>query len=316
MRCVVSPESDRVTVTVEERELQLSNLEKPLFPSGFTKRQMLDYYARIAPAMLPHLKDRPVTVKRFPNGIAQKGFIEKNVPRHAPEWIRTMTLPRKGTDRWGKQLEKDTGRETTEFVLVDDLATLMWLVNLASVEFHTPMWRADPKNQPSSPDLLVFDLDPGPPATLEECCRVALLVRARAARDDVAVAAKTSGSKGLQLYASVTTETWPSEDTNAYAHALAQELEKDDPGLVVSRMAKPLRHGKVFIDWSQNNMAKTTVSPYSLRAIDGPPVSTPVTWDEVEATAAGGGINLLGLSPQDVLERVDAMGDLFSSLAG
>jgi bifunctional non-homologous end joining protein LigD len=153
-----------VTVTVGDREIQLSNLDKRLFPSGFTKGDMLDYYARIAPVMLPHLKDRPVTVKRFPNGIDQKGFIEKNAPRHAPDWIRTMTLPRKGTDRWGKPLEQDSDRETTEFVLVDELATMMFLVNLAAVEFHTPMWSAGPNNQPRSADLLVFDLDPGPPA--------------------------------------------------------------------------------------------------------------------------------------------------------
>ena len=309
----MSPDAQRVTVIVEDRELQLSNLEKPLFPTGFTKRQMLDYYARIAPVMLPHLKDRPVTVKRFPNGIDQKGFIEKNVPRHAPDWIRTLTLPRKGTGRWGKELENDSGRSTTEFVLVDDLATMLWLVNLASVEFHTPMWRAV-GHRPQAPDLLVFDLDPGPPAAMSQCCRVAVLLRDRVARDGIAVAPKTSGSKGLQLYAGVATQKWPAERTNSYAHQVAQELEHDEPDLIVSRMAKPLREGRVFIDWSQNNPAKTTVTPYSLRALEGPPVSTPVTWDEVEAAANGGGVDLLGFGPQDVLDRVDAMGDLLASL--
>ncbi len=309
----MSPESSRITVTVGEHELQLSNLEKPLFPSGFTKRDMLDYYAKIAPVMLPHLKDRPVTVKRFPNGIGAAGFIEKNVPRHAPDWIRTVSLPRKGTDRWGKQLEKDNGRDTTRFVLVDDLATMMWLVNLAAVEFHTPMWRAGVDGQPRPPDLLVFDLDPGPPATISECCRTALLLRARADDDRIALLAKTSGSKGLQLYATLGARHGPAEGTNEYAHLLARELERDAPDLVVSRMAKPLRQGKVLIDWSQNNTAKTTVSPYSLRAVDGPPVSTPVTWDEVEV-AAGDGRSLPGFTPADVLDRVDTMGDLFSSL--
>jgi len=310
----VSPESPRVTVTVGDRELQLSNLEKPLFPSGFTKREMLDYYARIAPAMLPHLADRPVTVKRFPNGIDAKGFIEKNAPRGTPDWIRTVTLPRKGTDRWGKKLDQDSGRETTEFVLVDDLATLMWLVNLAAVEFHTPMWRAGPGGRPNPPDLLVFDLDPGAPAAITECCQVALRLRARAAADDIDVVVKTSGSKGLQVYAGITDKRWAAEQINAYAHGLALELEADDGDLIVSRMAKPLREGRVLIDWSQNNMAKTTVSSYSLRAIDGPSVSTPVTWDEVESGAAAGGAALLGFTPGDVLDRVGSMGDLFAPL--
>jgi bifunctional non-homologous end joining protein LigD len=304
-----------VTVTVEGRELQLSNLEKPLFPTGFTKGDMLDYYARIAPVMLPHLAHRPVTVKRFPNGIGTTGFIEKNAPRHAPDWIRTIALPRKGTDRWGKPQDGGKGRDTTEFVVVDELATLIWLVNLASVEFHTPMWRAGPNHAPRSPDLVVFDLDPGAPATISECCRVALRLRARAEADGIALLPKTSGSKGLQLYAGVAARRWPVEGTNEYAHSLARELEKDDPDLVVSRMAKPLRQGRVLIDWSQNNPAKTTVTPYSLRAIDGPPVSTPLAWDEVEEAAESGGGPLLGFTPQAVLGRVDRMGDLFGALS-
>jgi len=303
-----------VTVTVGDRELQLSNLEKPLFPTGFTKGDMLDYYARIAPVMLPLLKDRPVTVKRFPNGIDAKGFIEKNIPRHAPDWIRTMTVPRKGTDRWGKPLAADGGRDTTQFVLVDDLATMMYLVNLASVEFHTPMWRAGQDDRPLPPDLLVFDLDPGPPATITECCRVALRLRTRATEDQIALLPKTSGSKGLQLYASVADRQWPADRTNTYAHSLAQELESDDGDLVVSRMAKPLRQGKVLIDWSQNNAAKTTVSPYSLRALGGPTVSTPLTWDEVDEASGGDGAPLLGFTPRQVLDRVQALGDLFESL--
>jgi bifunctional non-homologous end joining protein LigD len=308
----VSPESERVTVTVGERELQLSNLDKPLFPSGFTKGAMLDYYARIAPVMLRHLERRPVTVKRFPNGIEAQGFIEKNVPRHAPEWIETITLPRKGTGRWGKE-DNDSGRDTTQFVLVDELATLMWLVNLAAVEFHTPMWQAE-KNRPAPADLLVFDLDPGAPAAMTHCCRVALKVRERAAVDDIEVVAKTSGSKGLQLYANVADKAWTDDTTNDYAHRLAQALEKDEPDLIVSRMAKPLRKGKVFIDWSQNNTAKTTVSPYSLRAINGPSVSTPVTWDEVGEAAQAKGPSLLRFTPTDVLDRVEVMGDLFAPL--
>jgi bifunctional non-homologous end joining protein LigD len=308
----VSPE--RVTVTVEDRQIQLSNLDKPLFPSGFTKGDMLDYYARIAPVMIPHLRGRPVTVKRFPNAIDHQGFIEKNAPRHAPPWITTVTLPRKGTDRWGKKQADDGGRTTTTFVVVDELATLIWLVNLAAVEFHTPMWQAGSEGQPLAPDLIVFDLDPGAPATITECCRVAGRLRARAAEDGVELFAKTSGSKGLQLYGNVTAHGWAVDRINDYAHTLARELEADDGALVVSRMAKPLRRGRVFIDWSQNNPSKTTVSPYSLRAIDGPPVSTPLTWNEVEEAAAGDGASLLALRPSDVLGRVEAEGDLFDVL--
>ena len=310
----MSPESERVTVRVDGRELKLSNLDKPLFPTGFTKGDMLDYYARVAPAMLPHLRDRPVTVKRFPEGVHHKGFIEKNVPRHAPDWIRTITLPRKGTGRWGKKEEVDTGRDTTQFMVVDDLATLTWCVNMAAVEFHTPMWRAGPKNQPRPPDLLVFDLDPGQPATITQCCEVALRLRDRARKDKIELIPKTSGSKGLQLYGTVVAKRWPEERTNEYAHALAEELEQSDPGLAVSRMAKSERTGKVFIDWSQNNPAKTTVSPYSLRALERPSVSTPLTWDEVQSGADDGADALLGLRPGDVLERVESMGDLFESL--
>ncbi|HVC69564.1 MAG TPA: non-homologous end-joining DNA ligase [Acidimicrobiales bacterium] len=310
----MSPDPARVTVTVGERELQLSNLEKPLFPTGFTKGDMLDYYARIAPAMLPHLLDRPVTVKRFPNGIDHQGFIEKNVPKHAPDWIRTLTVDRKGVDRWGRKSEEGNGRETTEFVVVDELATLMWLVNLAAVEFHTPMWRAEESNEPGVPDLLVFDLDPGPPATISECCQVALQLRQRAGRDHIDLVAKTSGSKGLQLYAPIADKQWPADGTGTFAHELARTLEKEDPGLVVSRMAKDLRRGRVLIDWSQNNSSKTTVSPYSLRAIDGPSVSTPVSWDEVSAGAGGDGDRLLRFTPSDVLARVADMGDLFRVL--
>jgi len=301
-------------VSVGKRELQLSNLDKPLFPTGFTKGDMLDYYARIAPAMLPHLRNRPVTVKRFPNGIDSKGFIEKNVPKHAPDWIRTLTVERKGVDRWGRKNEEANGRDTTEFVLVDDLATLTWLVNLASVEFHTPMWRVGKRDEPEQPDLIVFDLDPGLPAAISECCRVALRLRERARDDGIDLMAKTSGSKGLQLYAPIAAKRWAADGANTYAHELARTLEKDDPDLVVSRMAKDLRRGHVFIDWSQNNTAKTTVTPYSLRAIDGPSVSTPLTWEEVTDAAAAHDDRLLRFTPSDVLLRVEEMGDLFSSL--
>jgi len=309
----VSPEN-RVTVNVGTRELKLSNLDKPLFATGFTKGDMLDYYARIAPVMLPHLKQRPVTVKRFPEGVGQPGFIGKNVPGNAPDWVRTVTLPRRGTDRWGKLAQQANERDITQFVIVDELATLMWLVNLASVEFHTPMWRMGPKGQPRSPDLLVLDLDPGHPATITQCCQVAVELRDRVGRDRIELIPKTSGSKGMQLYAGIAARRWPAERVNDYARALAEELEQSHPVLVVSRMAKALRPGKVLIDWSQNNTAKTTVSPYSLRALERPAISTPLSWEEVETGAGGGAERLLAFGPTDVLARVESMGDLFASL--
>jgi bifunctional non-homologous end joining protein LigD len=310
----VSPNEDKVTVEVESRQLSLSNLHKKLFPSGFTKGDVIDYYARIAPVLLPHLRGRPVTVKRFPEGTSRAGFIEKNVPRHAPGWVRTVTLPRKGTG-WGSSPPKNPERDTTEFTVVDDLATLTWLANLASIELHTPMWRADSHGKAKRPDLLVFDLDPGSPATITECCEVALRLRERTAADGMELYAKTSGSKGLQCYAPIAKRRWEPDRTSEYAHALAEELEREDRELVVSKMAKAARPGKVFIDWSQNNPAKTTVSPYSLRALERPSVSTPLDWGEVE-DGRSAKTDLLAFTPTDVLERVDRLGDLFAPLAG
>ena len=307
----MSPKNEKVTVDVDGHELTLSNLDKPLFPSGFTKGDVIDYYVRVAPVMLPHLRGRPVTVKRFPEGTSHSGFIEKNVPRHAPEWVRTVTLPRKGTG-WGSTRTK-SDRDTTEYTIVDDLATLTWLANLASIELHTPMWRAGADDSPRSPDLVVFDLDPGHPAGIVECCKIAGRLRERAAQDRIELFAKTSGSKGLQCYGRITSKRWPADRSNEYAHELAEELEQEDRALVVSRMAKELRRGKVLIDWSQNNPAKTTVTPYSLRASKRPSVSTPVTWDEV-AQSAEGGIDLLAFGQADVLQRVEQMGDLFAPL--
>jgi bifunctional non-homologous end joining protein LigD len=295
---------NEVTVSVDGREIRLSNLDKPLFPGGFTKGDLLDYYARVAPVMLAHLKGRPVTVKRFPDGVGKSGFIEKNVPRHAPEWIKTVTLARKAA-----------GKETTEYVLADGLAALTWLANLAAIEFHTPMWRADRSGAPRSPDLIVFDLDPGAPASIAECCEVAARLRERLAKDKIDLLAKTSGSKGLQLYGRIASKRWGADRPNEYAHDVAEELEQADPGLVVSRMAKALRPGKVLIDWSQNNPAKTTVTPYSMRALDHPSVSTPVSWDEVEAGARGV-LDLLAFTPADVLARIDRLGDLFAPVLG
>jgi bifunctional non-homologous end joining protein LigD len=302
----VSPASERVSVTVDGRELSLSNLAKPMYPAtGFTKGELIDYYAKIAPVMLPHLSGRPVTTKRFPNGVEAGSFIEKNVPRHAPDWVRTVVIDR-----------KSKGADTNQYAVVDDLATLVWFANLASIEFHTPMWRIERSGEPKRPDLIVFDLDPGEPASIVECCQVALLLRDRLASDRLALLPKTSGSKGLQLYGALGRRGWTGDEVNAFAHEVAEAVETDRPQLVVSRMTKSLRRAKILIDWSQNNPAKTTVTPYSMRALREPSVSTPVTWDEVERCASGGGSVRLSFTPDAVLERVENLGDLFAALVG
>lgn len=287
-----------VLVDVGGRTVKLTNLDKVLYPSvGFAKAQVVDYYTRIAPVLLPHLAERALTRKRYPDGVEGQVFFEKNAPRGTPEWVRTVTLPSPGSSKQ---------RETIDYVVVDDLATLVWTANLASLELHTHMWRVDR----DAPDMVVFDLDPGPPATIVECTEVAQLLRPLLEADGLQPYAKTSGSKGLQLYARADPFT-SSEQTSAYAKGLAQRLEKEHPDLVVHRMTKALRPGKVLVDWSQNSAAKTTVSVYSLRARDRPTVSTPVTWDEVEACRAP---EDLVFTSDDVLARVERHGDLFAPL--
>jgi len=270
-----------VLVDVEGRTLKLTNLDKVLYPDGFTKGQVIDYYTRIAPVLLPHLKDRTLTRLRCPDGVDGETFFEKNAPRGTPEWVRT---------------EKVNG---VTYVVVDGLPALVWTANLAALELHTHQWRVGA----DGPDQLVLDLDPGPPATVVECCQVALLAREHLVAVGLEPVVKTSGSKGLQVYAKA-----PPDDPSAFAKVLAEELEKAHPSLVVSRMTKAVRPGKVFLDWSQNNAAKTTVAPYSLRARPRPTVSTPVTWDEV--TACERPEDLVFLT-DDVLARVAAHGDLF-----
>ncbi len=295
--------STKVVVDVEGHQVALTNLEKVLYPSvGFTKGQVLDYYTRIAPVLLPHLAGRALTRKRYPDGVEGQVFFEKNTPRGTPEWVRVETLPSPGS---GKD------RDTVDYVVVDDLATLVWTANLAALELHTHMWRVV-EHAAAPPDMVVFDLDPGPPASIVECCEVAQLLRPLLEADGLSPLAKTSGSKGLQLYARA--EAFGSaQETSAYAKALAQRLEKEHPDLVVHRMTKALRPGKVLVDWSQNSSAKTTVSVYSLRAKDLPTVSTPVTWDEVAACSSP---DELVFTSDDVLARVDAHGDLFVPLLG
>jgi bifunctional non-homologous end joining protein LigD len=291
----MSPSSTKVPVDIEGRRLTLSNLDKVLYPqTGFTKAQVLDYYTRIAPALLPHLRDRPLTLKRYPEGVEGGSFYEKNAPSHRPEWVRTATIASPGSTR---------NRETINYVVVDELPTLIWVANLASLELHTPMWRVST----GRPDMIVVDLDPGPPATIVECCRAACIVRDATGLDWYP---KTSGSKGLQLYTAVREER-SSEETSAEMKALAERLEREHPDLVVSRMTKAIRPGKVLLDWSQNSSAKTTVSVYSLRARAEHTVSTPVTWDEVEQCRTP---EDLVFRAEDVLARVEEHGDLFAPL--
>ncbi len=293
----------KVVVDVQGRQVALTNLDKVLYPgSGFVKAQVVDYYTRIAPVLLPHLADRALTRKRYPDGVEGQVFFEKNAPRGTPEWVRTERLPSPGSSK---------GRDTIDYVVVDDLATLVWTANLASLELHTHMWRVA-GGVAAPPDLVVFDLDPGPPATVVECCRVAALLRPLMVADGLEPVVKTSGSKGLQLYARADGLD-SAEQTSAYAKSLGQRLEQEHPDLVVHRMAKALRPGKVLVDWSQNSAAKTTVSVYSLRARDRPTVSTPVTWDEVTGCTSP---QDLVFTSDDVLDRVERLGDLFSPLLG
>lgn len=288
-------DSKRIRVRVDGIELELSNLDKHLYPE-FTKAEVIDYYTRIAPVLLPHLEHRPVTRVRYPEGVGAAHFFEKNAPDHTPDWVRTVELPSPGSSQ---------RRDTIDYIVVDRLPTLVWLANLAALELHTPQWLITPRGSAGDPDRLVFDLDPGAPAGLSECFRVALLLRDRLAEDGIQAYPKTSGKKGVQLVCPVSAQQG-ARAVAEYARRLATQIERFHPEQVVSRMAKRLRPGKVFIDWSQNNAAKTTVAPYSLRAQPEPTVSTPLTWDEV---AAGG---QLRFTAGEVLDRVRRYGDLMA----
>jgi bifunctional non-homologous end joining protein LigD len=281
-------------VRVDGRELELSNLDKVLYPAvGFTKGEVIDYYTRVAPVMLPHISDRALTRIRYPNGVDGQFFFEKNAPAGTPRWVRLERLPAPGSS---------SGRDELDYVVADDLPTLVWLANLAAIELHTPQWRVG-----EHPDLLVVDLDPGPPAGLAECATVAVLMRDRLAEDGVTAYPKTSGKKGMQLCCPIAA-TQPADVVSGYAKRIAEELERTSPRTITSKMAKRLRPGKVFIDWSQNSAAKTTVSPYSLRAQSTPTASAPMAWDEVEA----GAVRQFGSA--EVLERIEEYGDLFEDL--
>ncbi len=293
-----------IRTSVGGRELTVSNLDKVMYPrTGFTKGQLIEYYSLIAPVMLPHVRDRPLTMKRYPNGVEGSSFFEKHAPRHAPEWIRQVSVPS----------SEDGG--SVDYSVICGLADLVWAANLATIEFHVPLWRVGRRRKlPAPPDHLVFDLDPGDGASMVECCRVAVAIAGLLESRKLHAYPKTSGSKGLQLYLPVgSRSTW--ERIRRDAREVATQLEQDRPELVVSNMRKELRRNKVLIDWSQNHPAKTTVAAYSLRARPEPTVSTPVTWEEVGRCADEGDAGLLRFTAADVLDRVDRMGDLFAPLS-
>jgi bifunctional non-homologous end joining protein LigD len=284
--------------TVEGRELKLSNLAKVLYPAtGFDKRALIDYYAAIAPVLIPHLAGRALTVTRWPDGVEGKSFFQKQAPAHRPEWVKTATLA--------------SERKPIDYIRAEDLPTLVWLANLAAIELHVPLACAQSVERPTA---LVFDLDPGAPASIVECCRVALQLQGMFEGLGLQSFAKTSGSKGLQVYVPLNTADVTFERTKPFARAVAETLESAEPDLVVSRMTKTRRAGKVLIDWSQNDAKKTTVCAYSLRALERPTASTPVDWDEVRATRDSEDPASLAFEASQVLERVAGRGDLFASV--
>ena len=285
-------------VKVDGRELKLTNIDKVLYPkAGFTKGEMIDYYARIAPVLIPHLEGRAVTLRRFPEGVddLEAAFFEKRCPKHRPSWMKTVTVS--AGPRAGK----------IAFCTVGDLPSLIWLAQLATIELHPSLSIA---RRPAQPTVLAFDLDPGPPANVVDCCRIALRLREMFGHFDLQCFPKTTGSKGLQVYLPLNTKSHYDE-TKPFAKAMAQFLEKQT-GKVVSKMSKEIRRGKVFVDWSQNHPRKTTISVYSLRAREQPTVSTPVSWEEVERCADEGDPDQLVFEASDVLERVGRHGDLFA----
>ncbi|WP_107771357.1 non-homologous end-joining DNA ligase [Nocardioides sediminis] len=297
-----------VQVDVEGRTLSISNLDKVLYPrTGTTKGEVLHYYAEIAGVLLPHLRDRAVTRIRWPHGVEGESFFEKNKPAGTPSWVRTASVPTTGSR--ARRTGGEPDRDTIDFPVCDDLATLTWLANLAALELHVHQWRVTKAGRPRKPDRLVIDLDPGEPAGLHECCQVALMVRDALAERDLDCSPVTSGSKGLHLYAALPGRL-DSDGTTALAKEVAEELQASHPALVTAAMTKAKRPGKVFLDWSQNSGSKTTISPYSLRGRAVPTVATPITWDEVEEGAEDP-VGLDQFRFEEVLERVREHGDLF-----
>ena len=293
--------SEKAELVVEGKKLAVSNLNKVLYPkAGFTKGQVIDYYIHIAPLLLPHLKDRPLTMKRYPDGVEGEFFYEKNCPAHRPKWVKTAKVWSEGN------------QNTMDYCLANDLPTLVWAANLADLELHTSLSR---KNNIDRPTMMVFDLDPGAPADMVQCCKVGLWLRDLLSKMKLKSWAKTSGSKGLQVYVPLNTPV-SYEDTKGLSRSLAQYLERDHPDRVTSNISKALRKAKVFVDWSQNDEHKTTICVYSLRAREEPTVSTPVTWNEVENCLKKKNAELLRFRSDQVLTRVEKQGDLFERIEG
>ena len=286
-------------VTVDGRRLIVTRLSKVLYPdTGFTKGEVIDYYVQVAEHLLPHVIDRPVTRIRYPHGTGDKSFYEKNAPKGTPDWVRTENLPTPGSTK---------DRAFTDFVMVDSVASLAWLGNLAALELHVPQWKVERRREPRHPDRLVIDLDPGEGADIGDCVEVAIILRDRLAEDGLTAYPKSSGKKGVHLACPIAAEQTDKE-VSAYARAVAYELSAEHPDLITGNMRKVHRTGRVLIDWSQNNAAKTTVAPYSLRNRGAPTVSTPLTWDEMVPDLDG------GFAPDAVLERLERDGDLWKPL--
>jgi len=289
----------KAELIVEGRKIQVSNLDKVLYPkAGFAKGQVIDYYIRIAPVLLPHLRDHPLTMKRYPDGVEGQFFYEKNCPSHRPKWVQTAKVWSEGNQR------------TMTYCLANDLPTLVWAANLADLELHTSLSRKDKLDHPT---MMVFDLDPGAPADIVRCCQVGLWLRDLLVKMKLKSFAKTSGSKGLQVYVPLNTSV-TYDQTKDLSRSLAQYLEHEHANLVTSNMSKAVRKGKVFVDWSQNDEHKTTICVYSLRAREEPTVSTPVTWNEVENCRKEKKAELLKFRSDQVLARVEKLADLFDPL--
>lgn len=286
----------KYALEIDGQTVSITNPDKAMFPSGFTKGQVIDYYVRISDYLLPHIKQHPITLKRYPNGTAAPHFYEKDAPGFKPKWVETFAVPRRG------------GGQPIHYVLLNDLAALVWSANLANLEIHPFLARAPEIQRPLS---VVFDLDPGEGADVLTCVEVAVLLKDRLARHSLESFAKVSGSKGLQVYAPLNTKITYAE-TQPFARELAESLEREHPDVVISEMAKAVRPGKVFIDWSQNSDFKTTVAPYSLRAKrDRPYVSLPFTWEELRRAVRKKDAGMLYLDPEAAVRRVEKIGDLF-----
>ena len=292
----MTPKATHEEIRAGNRKVKVSNLTKVFYPeTGFTKGDVIEYYRAVAPSLLAHIKDRPLSLKRYPDGVAGGFFYEKRCPPHRPDWIKTVAIRRKRDNK------------NIDYCVIHHQAALVWAANLANLEIHVSLAKISDIGRPSN---VVFDLDPGPPADIIECARVALWIRDLMTELGLESFVKTSGSKGLQLYVPLNTKVGY-DVTGPFAHSVARLLEEREPDAVVSRMKKELRGGKVLIDWSQNDDHKTTVAPYSLRAKERPSVSTPVTWEEIEGALKAGDPEKLFFSPEEILARIEKHGDLF-----